>query len=40
MEENIILNTENKITEITLNRPQKMNAITIDLMENLKNKLR
>ena len=40
MEENIILNTENRITEITLNRPQKMNAITIDLMENLKNNLR
>ena len=36
---NIITTIDNKIAEITLNRPERMNAITIDLLEELKNEL-
>ena len=36
---NIITTIDNKIAVITLNRPERMNAITIDLLEELKNEL-
>ncbi len=39
MTKNIITNINDKIAEITLNRPERMNAITIDLLEELKNEL-
>jgi enoyl-CoA hydratase/carnithine racemase len=36
---NIIVTIDNKIAEITLNRPERMNAITVDLLKELKNEL-
>ena len=39
MTQNIIININDKIAEITLNRPERMNAITTELLEELKNAL-
>ncbi len=39
MNRNIKININNKIAEITLNRPERMNAITIDLLKELKDEL-
>ena len=39
MNKNIKININNKIAEITLNRPERMNAITIDLLQELKGEL-
>ena len=39
MNKNIKINISDKIAEITLNRPERMNAITIDLLKELKDAL-
>jgi enoyl-CoA hydratase/carnithine racemase len=39
MTKNIIIKLNYKIAEITLNRPERMNAITIDLLKELKDEL-
>jgi len=39
MNKNIIVEINNKIAEITLNRPERMNAITVDLLHELKKEL-
>ena len=39
MNKNIKINISNKIAEITLNRPERMNAITVDLLQELKDEL-
>jgi len=36
---NIIINIDAKVAEITLNRPERMNAITLELLKNLKEEL-
>ena len=33
---NIIINIDDKVAEITLNRPERMNAITLELLKDLK----
>ena len=39
MSKNIIVHINDKIAEITLNRPERMNAITVDLLQELKDEL-
>ena len=39
MTQNIIININDKVAEIILNRPERMNAITIDLLKELKDAL-
>ena len=39
MSKNIIVHINDKIAEITLNRPERMNAITVDLLKELKDEL-
>lgn len=39
MTKNIIVNIDDKIAEIILNRPERMNAITVDLLKELKEQL-
>ena len=39
MTKNIIINIDNKIAEITLNRPERMNSITIELLKELESQL-
>ena len=39
MTQNIIININDKVAEIILNRPERMNAITIDLLQELKDEL-
>ena len=39
MTQNIIININDKVAEIILNRPERMNAITTELLEELKNAL-
>jgi enoyl-CoA hydratase len=37
--QNITINIDDKVAEITLNRPERMNAISLDLLKDLKNGL-
>lgn len=39
MSQNITIQINDKIAEITLNRPERMNAITVDLLKELKSEL-
>ena len=39
MNKNIKINISDKVAEIILNRPERMNAITIDLLQELKDEL-
>ena len=39
MTQNVIININDKVAEIILNRPERMNAITIDLLKELKDAL-